>query len=99
DAGAKGNRKHDRACGHDAATRRTQFRFGKSRVAETAQMADLMKRDGLQIVPVCLAPRGDRPRIGGIEEDVRLEELSGRFIDEETGGRQHSFEVGTILET
>ena len=56
-------------------------------------MPDFMHGDRFQIVAAGLAGRRDRPREHAVEENIGLEELARRHVDEEACRRQHAVEV------
>ncbi len=91
-AGPEGDRKHHGGDADRMPLPRGALRFTQRRVAEPAEMADLVKRDRLQIPLVRLAGFRHRPREGRIEEDVGLEELAGRVVHQVTGRGEHAIE-------
>ena len=80
-----------------AAAAGNHFGFAERRMPEPEQVADLVDGDRLEVVPAGHAGGIGRPRKGGIEEDVGLDNLAGRRVDDEVGGAEDAIEVGTVL--
>ena len=66
-------------------------------MAQAAEVADLVQRDGLEI-EASARPAADGPGERRVEEDVGLEELAGDFVDQKARRRQHAIELGLVEE-
>ena len=76
----------------------THLGFAERRVPEPEQVADLVHaRSTRRRSGPTPRPRRRRPRESRVEEDVRLDDLAGRRVDEEVRGAEHAIEVGTVL--
>ena len=92
-AGCECHREHHRFGGNHAAPAGTQFRLSHRRVREAVQMADLVKRDRLEIEQARLSLRGNRPRKRGVEEDVGLDNRAGGRIEHERRRAERAIEI------
>ncbi len=89
-----GDRKHHRLGGDDPAPAvRPQLGLAERRMPETAQVADLVQSDRLEIVLPGLAAGDDRPRECRVEKDVGLDDFAGGVVDEDVRRGEHAVQL------
>jgi hypothetical protein len=94
------DRKHDGALAEQAATAAGhQFGLTQGGMSQAKEVANLVKDNGLDIEPLCVAGLRDGPIERRVQKDVRFNDFTGLGIERECRRAQRPIEIGTGSKT